>query len=768
MLTKGKTRGNRLSRPPGLTLSRPALLRWLDAGVGFFLGAVLSGAELFGLYAPFGVAAVAAAGSGITGFAAALGACLGYLCLEGMTDGMRYAASAILTYSVAFAFYDTKLYRRPWFMPAIAALLSTFTGIICRGGQGWYGQDLVYFLTEILLTGAAAACYGVIFARWPQRGADFQSLTPRQWAGVLMLSATVLMALGRVELLRLLSLGRLLAAVGVMTAARQGVAAGGLAGACAGVALDLSAGGTPGCSLLYPLAGVVCGLCRDRGKLPAALAYCAAAVLGILWIREDHSGLGMFLETALGALVFLLLPLPDWLEEDTSPALPAARRLRDLPARELQAAAGAFHALRETMETALGPQPDLPPENPAALFTRAADQVCARCVLRQTCWRKDYESTRAALNDATGPALERGRALATDFAGHFTARCVHFPAFLGEVNRQLTAFLRRRQTLWQTRQTRAALLAQYAQLDGLVSKCVQAAAALSPDLPRQEALERWLWSRDLSGGAVYRDRAGRLRVETPNREELAAKAVRRELSRLLDVPLAEPVPLGDRLHFAQAPPLRARIALAAAPRQGETVSGDTAGWFRRSDGLLFLLVCDGMGSGPEARRESQETFTLLRRFLEAGVEPDQALETVASALSLRGETGSPTSVDLLTADLFTGACCIYKQGAAPSYLRREDRLQRAVGDSLPAGVAPGDRAKPDVHRFQAQPGTVAVLVSDGILCGKGDGWLQSLLEDASGGEPQKLADAILQASRRETGGEDDGTAAVLTFGEGVD
>ena len=325
MLTKGKTGRSRLSRPAAL--SRRGLLRGLDAGVGFCLAGILSGAEIFGLYAPFGVAAVAAAGSGITGFAATLGACLGYLCLEGMTDGMRYAASSILTYSVAFAFYDTRLYRRPWFMPLIAMTLSAMTGIVCRGGNGWYGQDLVYFVTEVILTGAAAGCYRVIFARWPRYQADFRHLTPRQWAGVLMLGGTVLMALGRVELLRALSLGRLLAVTGVLTAARQGVAAGGLAGAWAGVALDLAAGGTPGCSLLYPLAGVVCGLCREKKKLPAALAYCAAAVLGILWIREDHSGFGMFAETIIGMILFLLLPA--WWETGEEAALPAPHaRLR--------------------------------------------------------------------------------------------------------------------------------------------------------------------------------------------------------------------------------------------------------------------------------------------------------------------------------------------------------------------------------------------------------------------------------------------------------
>lgn len=765
MMTKGKLRGYRLS---GQALPRRWLLRWLDAGVGFLLGAVLSGAELFGLYAPFGVAAVAAAGSGITGFSTTLGACLGYLCLEGMTDGMRYAASAILTYSVAFAFYDTKLYRRPWFMPGIAMTLSAMTGIVCRGGQGWYGQDLVYFSTEVLLTGAAAVCYGAIFERWPQYPTDLRLLTPRQWAGVLMLGGTVLMALGRVTLLRALSLGRMLAVTGVMTAARQGVAAGGVTGACAGVALDLAAGGPPGCSLLYALSGVVCGLCRDKRRFPAALAYCAAALLGILWIREDRSGLGMLVETALGALLFLFLPLPAWAEGETQTSLPAGTRLRDLPAERMRAAAGAVHALRETMETALRPQEPMPPENPAALFTRAADQVCAKCILRSTCWQKDYESTKAVLNDATGPALDRGRALATDFAGHFSARCVHFPAFLGEVNRQLTAFLRRRQALWQTRQTRAALIEQYAQLDKLVTKAAQAAVGLVPDEARQEALETWLRSRGHSGGTVYRDPLGRLRVETPNDKALSTRSVRRELSALLDVPLAEAAPLGDRLFFIQAPPLRAVTALAAAPRQGESVSGDTAGWFRRSDGMLFLLLCDGMGSGPAARRESEQTYRLIRQFLEAGMEPAQAMETVASALSLRGEAGGTTSVDLLSADLFTGACCIYKQGAASSYVRQGDSLKCAVGTSLPAGIAAGEDARPDEHSFRGQAGTLAVLVSDGVLCGRGDGWLRELLSDASGGEPRKLADAILQSSRRETAGEDDGAVMVLSLSEGVE
>ena len=224
MKTKEKT-GERILRFPRrdtVGLSRRAFVGAAESGVGFLLGAVLAGAEIFGRYSPFGVAAVAAAGSGITGFCTLAGSCLGYLCLEGIDEGMRYAASSILIYSVAFAFYDIKVYRSAWFMPAAAAALSAVTGLICRGGAGWHGEDLIYFVTEVLFTAAASYCYTIMFTQWPDVLDGWEGLSSRQGMGVLVLAGTVLMALARVELLQTFSLGRLLAALVVLQAAQGG------------------------------------------------------------------------------------------------------------------------------------------------------------------------------------------------------------------------------------------------------------------------------------------------------------------------------------------------------------------------------------------------------------------------------------------------------------------------------------------------------------------------------------------------------------------
>lgn len=768
MATKEKTVGKLLAFPRGdsVNLSRRAFLRAAETAVGFLLGAVLSGAELFGLYAPFGVAAVAAAGSGLTGFSTLAGACLGYLCLEGLTDGMRYAAAAILTYSVAFAFYDTRIYRRVWFMPAIASLLSAATGIVCRAGEGWYGEDLVFFVTEVLFTGAAAGCYTVIFAQWPQTLEGLANLTPRQGAGVLMLAGTILMALGRVEVLGTFSMGRLLAGVCILLAARRGVGEGVLVGACSGVALDLAVGDEPFCSMIFTLAGLACGLCWPRRKAVAGAVYVLAVTVGALWTWDGGVRMGLPVEAILGTILFLFLPLGRHTgEEGRTAVLPLAsgevEATRQAVTRRMEEMAGAFHSLSDSVKETLRPE-DANTQNPAEIFTRVADKVCLKCVLRGNCWQKDYEATRGACNDATPPMLDRGRALATDFVGHFSNRCVHFPEFLGEVNRQLTAYLRRRQALRRTWETRQALCSQYERLDQFMARAAtQLSVELTPDLPRQDRMNAFLRSMNLGPGLVYYDQAGRLRAETPFSDELRTRPARRQLGEVLGAVLREGEVERDRLVFVQAEPYRATAAIAGAPRQGEAVSGDTGNWFRREDGILFLLLCDGMGSGYGAKEESAQAVKLLESFLRAGMDPDQAVETVSSTLALRGDTGASTTIDLLTVDLFTGRCRMLKQGAAPTYIRRGGKIRCAGGTSLPAGLVTGEAARPDSHSLRGEPEDWILLVTDGILCGREDGWLRELLLGYRGSDPGELAGKVLAAAQDIQEGEDDATVIAV-------
>ena len=174
---------------------------------------------------------------------------------------------------------------------------------------------------------------------------------------------------------------------------------------------------------------------------------------------------------------------------------------------------------------------------------------------------------------------------------------------------------------------------------------------------------------------------------------------------------------------------------------------------------MKVLLADGMGSGEEARRESALTCRLLRQFLEADIAPEAALTTLNSAMALRGaETGSFTTVDLCI--LRGDEAAFYKFGAATSYLKKNGAVRRITGSSLPVGLR-GTPAAPDITTATLEPGSFAVMISDGVADPNRDEWLQDLLAGWNGDDPQTLANLILSESIRRERLQDDCAVQVL-------
>ena len=283
------------------------------------------------------------------------------------------------------------------------------------------------------------------------------------------------------------------------------------------------------------------------------------------------------------------------------------------------------------------------------------------------------------------------------------------------------------------------------------------------DVRRQRLLKQRMAALGLEGRCVvYDDQYGHLQVEVEGdgAEQLTREGELGRLSALLGRPLREGESQRGKVRLVQREPLMAVAGVAAADREGQTVSGDAGVWFKDGAGRLNFLLCDGMGSGPEANQDSGCALRLLEKFLRAGLTPEEALNTVGEALALRGEEeGGFTTVDLLQIDLFSGKSAVYKLGAAPTYLRRGGQVERLSGESFPAGVSAG--AGPDVFPMTLDAGDCVVLVSDGVTTGRDDRWLRQLLQEFDGLSPQELAARILKESGRQSGGGDDRTVIAL-------
>ncbi|MCD7927406.1 MAG: SpoIIE family protein phosphatase, partial [Oscillospiraceae bacterium] len=324
----------------------------------------------------------------------------------------------------------------------------------------------------------------------------------------------------------------------------------------------------------------------------------------------------------------------------------------------------------------------------------------------------------------------------------------------------------RRQYQSRVRESREAVCRQYAvfarSLDEAARRLAQEPER---DLEREKAIRQRLYVLGLEGeAAVWRDRGGHFVVEITGKNlgALQKEEEREALSSIAGVPLRQAQVIPGGLHWRQAETLMAVAGVAARKKDGQTVSGDAGAWFKTEEGSLFVLLCDGMGSGPEAHRESTLAIGLLERFLRSGIEPEEALNTLNAALALRcEEEGGFTTIDLFRLNLYTGEAGFYKLGAAPTYIRRQSGVSRITGSSLPAGLSTGEGSGPDVSRLRLEAGDSVLMISDGVAAPEEDGWVKTALAAYDGTDPKTLAAGLMDHSAH--GPTDDRTAVVLTI-----
>jgi stage II sporulation protein E len=668
-----------------------------SCAVRFFLAAVLSGSQLHGGCAPFALGLVAAAGAGMQGLSALLGLLVGSLLFMEMGAALKYIAIGVLVFSVSVAFYDTRIYRKLSFMPAVCAMCTAAVGFVYLMSASPTSSDAAFFALETALAAACAFCARVVFDR-----GDADDRLFRACFGAL--AVFVLIAASAVPLTQYMSLGRVLTcALTLYFAFAFGSGAGAAAGLTGGLAMDAAVYGGGDGGLFYCAAYAIGALCASlapkRNRLLSALLFAAGSAVPMIF--SSGAGLAWSVpEAAVGCVIFMLLPRGAFsdarVEKNTLPTDNAAAN-GDGPAgsaepetlrRRLLSAADAFRALYDDLSRSAAPAND---ENIATVFDRAADSVCRRCAIRAICWEKDYVSTYNALNDAAPALTERGRLLPADLPTHFTSRCINLTQFMAAVDSEFSAMLMRRQYGKQLDETRRQAKRQYAE----ISEFLTSAAREGAD---------------------------------------AAAALAEEAS-------------------------GARIGAASEPKNGESVSGDTLASFE-ANGKIFLMLSDGMGCGEAARRESAMTVRLMERFLKSGIEPETALRTLNSAMTLHSdESGSFTTIDLLSFSPRTGAAVLYKYGAAPTYIAHGAAVRRISGSTLPAGLSEAGRGaeKTELHLLN---GDTAVLVSDGTVDADDDGWLKKLLAEEAA-PPQETAEKIVRESRERTGRSDDGSAIVL-------
>lgn len=394
---------------------------------------------------------------------------------------------------------------------------------------------------------------------------------------------------------------------------------------------------------------------------------------------------------------------------------------------------------------------------------RVCDKFCRRCAACSLCWERDYAVTLDTLNKISAKLYKHGKVGRADLPPEFLARCTSADRMLDAIEQENAKLIR--EMLASDGSRRAAVdYAVFARV--LTDALARGDAAYAPDAAGRAAvvtaLQRIGFSADSMGvfgtrqKQVYAFRVGGSAMSCTADE--ITTALTEALGGRFEAPLFEFADGGINMIAKGAPLFAAEASTASVAAGGGEENGDRVRSFDAKNGCFYAVVNDGMGSGRAAADKSAKAALFLEKMLRAGNDVTAALELLAAMTRTDREEGF-TTVDLFALDCFTGQGTFFKSGAAPSFVKRGDRIFKIRSRTVPIGIL--EDVDAEKTSFACEDGDAVVILSDGVTEDIEEPlWLCEFLCGADLAAADAAA-RILAEAKRHTLCRDDMTAAVI-------
>lgn len=189
-----------------------------------------------------------------------------------------------------------------------------------------------------------------------------------------------------------------------------------------------------------------------------------------------------------------------------------------------------------------------------------------------------------------------------------------------------------------------------------------------------------------------------------------------------------------------------QTGIAKTKKDDSIVSGDNISQIRLGDGKYMLAISDGMGSGADARRNSKIAISMLERLFSTGFDKETSINLINSAIMNANKEDMYATLDIEILDLYAGKMQILKNGACPTYIKKNKNVNIIKSTSLPTGII--SDISVDTYDTDLTDGDIVVICSDGIIesnkeYANKELWVKYLLEEIQTDSPERIADIIL-------------------------
>ncbi len=158
---------------------------------------------------------------------------------------------------------------------------------------------------------------------------------------------------------------------------------------------------------------------------------------------------------------------------------------------------------------------------------------------------------------------------------------------------------------------------------------------------------------------------------------------------------------------------RLQIAWEKMPKGGLGESGDSIELVERPLGGLSLILADGQGSGPAARRIARMVAMKAVGLIADGTRDGAVARAVQDMLYTAREGRVTANLTLLTADMHTRSLLVSRNAPCPVLVRQEGRTFRIDGATEVIGTY--RKTRPSITELGLLPSSLLIAFSDGIL-----------------------------------------------------
>lgn len=738
-------------------------------------GFLVSRAEVFGNYAPFGTAIAAAVPFSNLG-SVLIGTLLGYLLPPTVNESVRYIAALLACAAIRWTLNDLKKFcSHPLFAPLAALLPILLTGLTMGTVEGFSSEFIVVHLTEALLAAGVAYFFTRTFKLISGSG-GISTLSQQELACAVLAAGVLVLSLGQVTV-GSVSVGRVLAVLAVLFCAYTGgVVGGSMSGIAAGIVFGLSSPGLSYLSGAYSFGGLMAGIFSGLGRVASAAAFILCNGIVSLQTGDKVTVISGLYEVMAATLIFVVLPKEAGSRLSLLFSARGSYPERDSLCRSVIMRLGfASKALSEvsgTVEAVSEKLHGLCTPDIGNVYSRAVDDICRRCGLKVFCWERERENTEDAVGSLTSALCKKGEIAIEDFPPQFARRCSRIGEFSQSINQNYSEFMIRQAAERRISEVRAVVSDQFSGMSEMLSDLAEEFKEYERlDSAAAERITAVLRSAGILPAEVICrvDRRNRMTVDLEAAEadlfRIKKTGLFREIGkacdRVFEMPCVSSASGCCRITITE----RAAFSLEAGTAQHVCgkgrLCGDAYEVFSDGCGRSLCIISDGMGTGARAAVDGAMAAGMMARLIKAGFGFDCALRIVNSALAVKSEEESLATLDIVSVDLFSGKAEFRKAGAPFTFLKRQGKVVKLELPSLPAGILPDIRFATET--IQLEEDDCILMFSDGAIAA-GEDWICEMLKNFKGKNAKELAElAVKEACERRKDGRDDDITVAAFF-----